>query len=753
MTDLKPEERARVWIDRKLNEAGWAVINRDEFAPGMTAVAVREAPMKGGLEADYLLLINGKAAAVLEAKREEVKLDDPHLIVQAENYTRQTLPWYPVWASPIPFVYLSNGNEIAFKDIRTPDARYELITDFPRPKDLVHRLGLRGEFDGLPHLFKKSLRDCQYDAIHNLETSFKAGKRRALMVLATGSGKTFTACMIAYRMLAYTPAKRVLFLVDRNNLGVAAKTALQTFTLTETGKSFADIYGVEQLSSRPIDSSTSVVISTIQRLYSKLTGRDTDLPDETQDTFTDAVGKTMELPENPQLPPDFFDLIIIDECHRSIYSDWQKVLTYFKTARLIGMTATPIPETLAFFDNNQVADYTLERSIVDGVNVGYRIFRIETELGENGGEITTGDPLKAISRSSQTPHDQTAIADRPFEKTQLNRSVFVRDQIRKVLQTYKDAVYTQMYPNREPNFDWLPKTLIFAASEIHAKLIVEVAKEVFGRTDDQFVQRITYSVGNSNELIREFRYNREFRIAVTVTLVATGTDVKPLEVLIFLNDVHSETLYTQMRGRGVRTISDSALREVTPNADHKDLFYLVDAVGVTASEKFVPGTNAKEKRPLNPTLERLLEQMALGVVPDDYLQLLAGKLSCIGNRADPEEIAEYNELSNVSILDWAERIFDALDHHQLPPYECAEGDNTVRLNLIAGLLSNLPARKKLIEIAKGYVKEIVGKPDTVIKAGFSHEEAQKSTHAFETYVRTHRDDIEALRLIYNQASG
>ncbi len=754
MSHLKPEERARVWIDRKLNEAGWNVINRDEFAPGMTAAAVREAPMKGGLEADYLFLINGKAAAVLEAKREEVKLDDPHLIVQAENYTQQALPWYPVWASPIPFVYLANGNAIAFKDVRTPDARYEIIPDFPRPKDLVRRLGLKGEFDGLPHLFKKSLRDCQYDAIRKLEASFKAGKRRALMVLATGSGKTFTACMIAYRMLAYTPMKRVLFLVDRNNLGVAAKTALQTFTLTESGKSFADIYGVEQLSSRPIESRTAVVISTIQRLYSKLTGSDAELTEEAEDdTFKVDSGKTVELPENPQLPPDFFDLIIIDECHRSIYSDWQKVLTYFKTARLIGMTATPIPETLAFFDNNQVADYTLEQSVVDGVNVGYRIFRIETELGENGGEIEAGDTLKAISRGSGTPHDQTALADRSFEKTQLNRSLFVRDQIRKVLQTYKDAVYTQMYPNREPNFDWLPKTLIFAASDIHAKLIVEVAKEVFGRTDDKFVQRITYSVGNSNALIREFRYNREFRIAVTVTLVATGTDVKPLEVLIFLNDVHSETLYTQMRGRGVRTISDSSLREVTPNADHKDLFYLVDAVGVTASEKFVPGTDAKEKRPLNPSLEHLLEQMALGVVPDDYLQLLAGKLSSIGNRADPEEISEYNALSDVPILDWAERIFDALNHNQLPPYESAEGDNTERLNLIEGLLSNLPARKKLIEIAKGYVKEIVGKTDTVIKAGFSHEEAQKSTHAFETYVRTHRDDIETLRLIYNQESG
>lgn len=141
-------------------------------------------------------------------------------------------------------------------------------------------------------------------------------------------------------------------------------------------------------------------------------------------------------------------------------------------------------------------------------------------------------------------------------------------------------------PQREPDMNYLPKTLIFALNENHATNIVRIAKKVFGHeNDDTFVQKITYSSGDSNELIRQFRVNREFRIAVTCTLVATGTDVKPLEVLLFMRDVASEPLYIQMKGRGVRTIGDEQLRNVTPNAFSKDCFFLVDAVGVTEHDK------------------------------------------------------------------------------------------------------------------------------------------------------------------------
>ena len=753
MTELKPEERARQWIDRKLEEVGWKVINRDEYAPGMTAVAVREAPMKGGLEADYLLLVNGKAVAVLEAKRKEIALDNPHLIAQAENYTKQLHPWCPIWKLPLPFVYLSNGVEIAFKDCQKDDAKYVPVQKFMRPWDLVRKLNL-GEFDGLPYLSPKGLRTCQFEALTNLEKSFKEGKRRAVMVLATGSGKTFTACMMIYRMLNYTPMKRVLFLVDRNNLGTAATTALQTFNLTENRRSLSEIFWVEQLSNRPVESRVRIVVSTIQRLYSQLTGNMASYSEEDEDAGLGHLeGTEVELPDNPALPPDFFDLIIIDECHRSIYSDWQKVLTYFKTARMVGMTATPIPETLAFFDKNCVANYTYEQSVSNDVNVGYRIYRIKTELTEEGGTINVGDELAVTNRLDSEKRKQIAVSEREFDKNKLNRSIVVADQIRKILEEYKEAVYTKLYPEREPNFDYLPKTLIFAISEVHAQRIVDIAKEVFGRADDKFVQKITYSCGNTNELIKSFRYDVDFRIAVTVTLVATGTDVPPLEVLIFLNDVHSETLYTQMKGRGCRTISSSKLRSVTPNATSKELFYLIDAVGVTESEKYVPSLNGNDGGTLNPSLEVLFEKMALGYLPDDYFQLLASKLNCIGNRADPEDLQEYQKLSNTTPLQWAKRIWDVLEEGKLPPFTSASDDNYERKAVVHDLLINIPARKKLVEMAKGYVKEVVGKTDTVISAGFSTEDAQASTRAFEAYLEAHRDDVEALRLIYNQETG
>lgn len=746
---MLPEEKARQWIDSKLADAGWQVINRDEYAPGMTAVAIREAPMKGHLEADYLLLINGKAAAIIEAKRNEVALDNPKLIAQAENYTKQLHSWCPAWQLPLPFVYLSNGKAIAFKDCRQADAQYNLVQDFPRPWDLARKLDL-GEFAGLPFLSSQKLRKCQYEAISNVEQSFKSGKQRALIALATGAGKTFTACMIAYRFLSYTRAKRVLFLVDRNNLGSNAMLEFQQFKLTEHERPLSEIFGINKLSNRPIDSSTNILISTIQRLYSQLTGKNENYSEEDEDLECGhQEGKVMELPENPALPSDFFDLIIIDECHRSIYSDWKKVLTYFKSARMLGMTATPIPETLAFFDNNLVANYSYEQSVIDGVNVSFRIYRIKTELTSEGGEINVGDQMIVTSRQNKTKQDQIAIEERSFDKGNLNRSIVVRDQIRKVLQEYKDIVFTRLYPEREPNYDYLPKTLIFAVSELHAQLIVEVAKEVFGRSDNKFAQTITYSAGDSNALIRSFRYDVDFRIAVTVTLVATGTDVRPLEVLIFFNDVHSDTLYKQMKGRGCRTISPSQLRTVTPNAQTKDLFYLIDAVGVTESEKCIPAIDNESKRPLNPSLEVLFEKMSLGYIPDDYLHLLASKLATIGNRADPEELLDFAQLSPRTPQGWAQHIMQALEEDKLPPFEDVNDDNTERKQLLEGLLSNVAARKKLVEIAKGYIKELVGKEDTIISSGFSQEEAAAKTYAFETYVNANRDNIDALNFIYH----
>ena len=751
---MKPEERARVWIDNKLEASGWRIINRDEYQPRMSAVAIREMLLKGNHEADYLLMVNGKAAAVIEAKREEIELDSPKLIEQAEGYTKQLLPWCRTWEDPIKLVYLSNGREIAFKDAHDIGSAYKIISKFPTPKDLVKLLRIEDPFAGLPTLFRGSLRQCQFEAILNFEKSLRQGKKRALIVLATGAGKTYTACAIAYRMLAYTNVRRVLFLVDRNNLGVAALRAFGDFSVRGTNKKFSEIYGVEKMLSRGPAQRSRVVISTIQRLYSVLTGSAEEFDDEADDTGSlRGDEQIIELPEHPKLPKDFFDLIIIDECHRSIYSSWKAVLDYFDTAILLGMTATPIPESLSYFDNNVVVNYTLEKSITDGVNVPHRLYRIKTQLSEEGGKIDTGELVKVESKQTGKTKEVNSKEEQTFTKTELNRSVVVRDQIRQIIQEYKDIVYTKLYPDREPNFDFLPKTLIFAVSERHARDVVDVVKEVFGREDNKFVQRITYSAGDSSALIRSFNTDVDFRIAVTVTLVATGTDVRPLEVLIFLNDVRSETLYTQMKGRGVRTISNDQLRSVTPNASSKECFYLIDAVGVTESEKIVKGPSEGGSGGFNLSFEELFERMSHGYVPDEYIELLAGKLSVIGNRGDKDELAIFQELAGFTPQAFAATLYEALNNKTLPPFRDVNEDNAVRMELLNPLLGNAKARQKIVEISKGYIKSLENKKDEVIYSGFSQEEAKSSTAAFEKYVNEHKDEIEALRMIYAGEAG
>ena len=358
---MKPEEKARIKIDQMFIDAGWAVVDRDHYAPNITAVAIKEGLLKGNLEADYFLFINGKAVGILEAKREEVDVSNNTVCEQAALYVRSVPNCYQAYMKPLPLIYQSNGNVVQFKDYRNADSDYLELNRIHTPKEIVRMLGIKDFYAGLPVLRKKGLRDCQYEAITELEKSFRSGQNKALMVLATGAGKTYTACLAAYRFLAYTPMKRILFLVDRNNLGKQAEGEFGTFRLTENGEAFNTIFTVNRLRSSSIPSDSNVIISTIQRLFSFLKG-DT-IEDSDEDDGNEPTEEII-LPPNPNLPHDYFDLIIIDECHRSIYGNWRKVLEYFDTARLIGLTATPVPETMAFFNNNRIVNYTLEKSIV-----------------------------------------------------------------------------------------------------------------------------------------------------------------------------------------------------------------------------------------------------------------------------------------------------------------------------------------------------------------------------------------------------
>lgn len=763
---MLPEELARVKIDKQLQNAGWEVVSRNDYIPNTTA-AIKEALMMGGTESDYLLFIEDKAIAVVEAKKESNDLGE-EVAEQAENYAVTPQDWYGLWYKGlIPLVYLANGSKIYFKNMLSdPDGDYIELTEMHSPKKMLRLIGKSSDYGALPRIEKQGLRDCQYDAEINLEKTIKAGNKKALAVLATGSGKTYLACLAAYRLLNYTSTKRVLFLVDRNNLARQTETEFSMFDRTEKRQTMNTIYQINRLRS-PEDVNGDIVISTIQKLFAILTGQavnneSEDQEDEELFSFEDEDQSQpqVDLGQNIKLPPDYFQFIIIDECHRSIYGKWQSVLNYFKNAIVLGLTATPTPEAYAYFNKNIVEEYTYDDSVVDGVNVPARVYRIKTDITKHGGTIQNGDSIKEITKNRSSISSYVAEERVDYAATQLDHSVIVPNQIEKVLSAYRDAIYADLYPDRTEKWEFVPKTLIFAKDDNHATQIVEIVKEVFkdkfndGQVPKKFVQKITYSAGDSNALIREMRTDKEFRIAVTVTLVATGTDIKPLEVVLFMRDVGSEVLYTQMKGRGCRVINDDSLKEITPNAVTKDCYYIVDAVGVTEHDKYIPkpakGKNGGKKIL---KLDQLLERLAHGEVSDDNLALLRDYCASISRRYENNRM--FGRHLNIFVSSFgfepkvlASSINNAISKGTLPTFVNTSDDNTERKKLIACLISNLEARKKLLEMQRGYYI-VAPNSDEIIYTGFTKESARSFIDSFERYLYQNADSIEALRIIYN----
>ena len=763
---MLPEEKARVKIDKQLRNAGWDIISRDEYVPGV-ASAVKEALMLGNTESDYLLFIDDKAIAVVEAKREENPLGE-EVQQQAEYYAAHPQAWYGLWfPNQIPLVYLANGRKLYFKNMLKPDSDYVELSEMHSPKKMLQLIGKVSEFGALPRLDPKGLRACQYRAEVAFEKSLKAGKKKSLAILATGSGKTYLACQASYRLLDYTPAKRVLFLVDRNNLARQTESEYSTYNRTEGHQEMSSLYDIRRLC-QDKDIKADIVISTIQKLFAVLTGSpipgdaDEDAEDEKNTAEEEKDDdKVVDLGDDLKLPPDYFQLIIVDECHRSIYGKWRKVLDYFSGAYVLGLTATPTPEAYAFFNDNVVERYTYEDSVVDGVNVPSRVYRIKTEITEHGGRIHAHTPLSELSHKTGKVDFFLTNSRVDYTSANLDRSVVNPDQIRTVLEAYRDSIYTELYPDREKKWDYIPKTLIFAKNDNHATEIVKVARQVFaevfedGVVPAHFIQKITYTSEDSNGLIRDLRTEKDFRIAVTVTLVATGTDVRPLEVVLFMKDVQSDVLYTQMKGRGCRIMEDDRLREVTPNANTKECYYIVDAVGVTEHDKTIPHP-AVTPGPGNKVLplDKLLEHLAHNELSDENLLLLRDYCATINHRYEFSPlfgrhldyfITEYGFSPKMI----AYNIQEAFDHGTVPPYAGPSGDNAGRMALISDLIESLPARRKLLEMKSGYTVTTDHDPDELIFKGFSKETAKPFIENFEKYLDDNKDSIEALRIIYN----
>jgi type I restriction enzyme R subunit len=659
-----PEELARQNIDALLEQCGWTPQTRSTInLDAARGVALREALLKERDEVDYLLFVDGKAIGTVEAKPGGHTLTGVE--EQSGKYGKGLLDIYPKWRDPLPFAYESTGVETQFTNQLDPSPKSRNVFAFHKPETLLDWLEPDAQLntrltnlltsDQMP---KSNLWSAQIEAIRNLEKSLAANKHRALIQMATGSGKTYTAVNFVYRLIKLAGARRVLFLVDRGNLGDQTLKEFQQFVTPDDGRKFTELYNVQHLQSAQLDTVSRVCISTIQRLYSMLRGEEIDAEIDERSGYELRESLWKQPPPvvyNPNVPIETFDFIITDECHRSIYNLWRQVLEYFD-AYLIGLTATPSKQTIGFFNKNLVMEYGHEHAVTDNVNVPYDVYKIDTEITAAGSRVEKGFYVDKRDRLTRKVRWEQLDEDLAYQPNELDRAVVAPDQIRTVIRTFRDRLFTEIFPGRTT----VPKTLIFAKDDSHADNIVKIVREEFDKGND-FCQKITYRTTGASpkELIQRFRNSPLPRVAVTVDMIATGTDIKSLEIVMFMRSVKSRSFFEQMKGRGVRVISDTDFQSVTPDAKTKTHFVIVDAVGVCERDK--TDSRPLEQKPSVP-LEKLMEHIAIGAREPELLSSLAGRLIRLEKRIEPEVRAEVEKLSGGKTLSKIARdLLDAID--------------------------------------------------------------------------------------------
>jgi len=664
---LAREARARKKIDQQLKEAGWEVqSHKDANVAAGPGVAIREFVLeKGHGRVDYLLFVSGQPAGVIEAKPEGTTLVEVEH--QAGRYVDGLPDWIKAPVYPLPFIYESTGAETRFTNGYDPDARSRRVFSFHRPETLAEWARqitatedvptFRARLKAMPALDTTGLWGVQAEAINNLEQSLREDHPRALIQMATGSGKTFTAANVAFRLIRHAEAKRILFLVDRSTLGKQTKLEFEKFVIPDTQRNFPAEYNVQHLTTNTIDTTSRVCISTIQRVFSILKG-DQELDPEIDEhsAYELRMSEPVEVEYSQKLPPDEFDIIVVDECHRSIYGLWRQVLEYFD-AHIIGLTATPTKQTFGFFNQNLVMEYSHDRAVADGVNVDFTIYKIKTAITGSGSKIEVGE--FAGYRDRMTRKVRWNAVDEPVEyaPNQLDRAVVAPDQIRLILSTFRDRLFTELFPGRKT----VPKTLIFAKDDSHADDVVQMVREVFGK-GNEFATKITYRArdGKAEDLLQAFRNSLNPRIVVTVDMVATGTDVRPLECLIFMRTVKSRTYFEQMLGRGVRVMDDTEFQSVTDDSKHKDRFIVVDAVGVTDTD-LIETTLPLERKPTT-SLKDLMKVVGYGNAEPDVASTIAGRLARLDTRLPEDDRKMLAKLADgASLGDIAHGIVEALD--------------------------------------------------------------------------------------------
>lgn len=761
MTPAGDERQAREEIDRLLKAAGWNVCDMgQQNLMAHRGVAIREFPLPGHGFADYMLYVDGKAAGVVEAKKIGTTLIGVE--TQSAKYTDGLPEALPAWFRPLPFAYESTGVETRFTNGLDPRPRSRPVFAFHRPETLaewldapplkkvaeaaaeyvLHPSTFLERIQNMPAL-KDDLWPPKDKAIANLEQSLRENRPRALVQMATGSGKTLLAIVQSYRLLKFGGAKRILFLVDRGNLADQTYKEFKQYVSPYNNYKFTEEYIVQRLNSNQIDSAARVCICTIQRLFSMLKGKDLSAEDEDKSIAgLEHVFKQHEpIKYNPNIPIEQFDIIITDECHRSIYNLWAQVLEYFD-AYLIGLTATPSKQTFGFFNQNLVMEYGHEQAVADGVNVNYDVFRIRTKITEKGSKIEAGFQVERQDRETRKKRWEELDEDFEYDPNKLDRDVVAPDQIRSIIRSFKDNL-PKIFPGR----DHVPKTLIFAKDDNHAENIVEILREEFSKGND-FAQKITYRTTGETpkNLIKSFRNSYNPRIAVTVDMIATGTDIKPVEIVFFMRAVKSRSFFEQMKGRGVRVIKADDLKAVTPDAQSKDHFIIVDAVGVCEQDK--TDSRPMEKKP-SVSFEKLMQAVSLGNTEEEVLISLAGRLARMEHRVNEEDEKRINEQTNgLSLQDLSKNLVNALNP-DLPLEARQQSIQTATLPF------HDPKLRELLDAVRqknDIIIDIISQ-DEVLEAEFSADAKDRAKHlveSFEQFIEDNKDEITAIQILYNR---
>lgn len=763
-----PEQQARENIDRLLEASGWQVQDIKHLNLGASCgVAVREFPLKDGA-ADYLLFADRQAVGVVEAKKEGVTLSG--VAEQSSKYILSFPDDLPHVAEPLPFHYESTGIETYFRDTRDPDARSRQVFSFHRPEQLEEWSErsdtLRLRLQHMPALITEGLRECQIEAVTKLEKSFAANRPRALIQMATGAGKTFTAVTFVYRLLKFAKAKRVLFLVDRCTLGKQTLKEFQQYVTPDDGRKFTELYNVQHMTRNTLDPVCKVTICTIQRLYSMLRGEaefDESLEEGSMFDSQPVGAPSKDVVYNTAIPPETFDFVVTDECHRSIYNLWRQVLEYFDCFT-IGLTATPSKQTLGFFHKNLVMEYGHERAVADGVNVDFEVYRIRTQIGDQGGKVDAGYYIDKRDKMTREVKWEKLDDDLSYTHKDLDRSVVAPDQIRTVIRAFRDKLFSEIFPGRTE----VPKTLVFAKDDSHAEDIVHIIREEFGKGND-FCKKITYRTTGEKpeELIASFRNSYNPRIAVSVDMISTGTDIKPLECLLFMRDVRSLNYFEQMKVRGTRVISQTDLQAVTPDTESKTHFVIVDAVGICESKK-VDTKPLEKKRTVS--FDKLLLQVAMGKRDEDTLSSLACRLSRLDRELGKEDRQALQEASGgKSLRDMANNLLDAIDPDKQivvaqaehgtpePTEEQVKAAAEQMASQACAVFDDPALREKLID-AKRKSEQVIDNVsiDTVTFAGHDEQAKEKAkglVTTWERFIEENKDEITALQMFFAQPYG